>query len=484
MGAISDGLVVDLFAGGGGASDGIVRGLGRPVDIAINHSPEAVSMHAANHPGTRHYCENIRDVDPREAVGSRWVKLLWASPDCTQFSKAKGGKPRDKGIRCLAHVVIRWARAVKPQTILLENVEEFRQWGPIGDDGLPDKTRLGEDFRAWLAALVDCGYDVDFRELVAAHYGAPTTRKRLYLVAQRRGSGAIVWPSASHGKALAKPWRTAAEVIDWSIPCPSIFDRARPLADATLRRIAAGVHRYVIGAAQPFIVPVKTWGGGGNTGRGTDEPLRTVTASKRGEFALVSPTLIQTGYGERDGQAPRVPGLHKPLGTVVADQKHAVVAAFLAKHYGGVVGHGVERPIGTLTSQDHHSLTTADLAPVGSARAADVRAFLVKFYGSSGRVETQHQSAITPLHVITAKARFGLVVVDGEAYEIADIGMRMLQPRELFNAQGFDPGYRIDIEHNGKPLTKTAQIALCGNSVCPPVAEALVRANGLTRGSA
>lgn len=514
-GAISDGIVVDLFAGGGGASDGIVRGLGRPVDIAINHSPEAVAMHAANHPETRHYCEDIWEVDPREAVGSRWVKFLWASPDCTQFSKAKGGKPRDRNIRCLAHVVIRWARAVKPRTIILENVEEFQDWGPLRDDGKPDKTRLGEDFRAWLAELVDCGYTVDFRELVAAHYGAPTTRRRLYLVAQLRGETPIVWPSASHGAGLGRPLRTAAEIIDWSIECPSIFGRKKPLADATLRRIAAGVQRYVVGSPSPFIVPVKTWGGGGNAARGLDEPMRTVTASKRGEFglvtpylahlthhggdrvrplhapaptitganrgeiALLAPTLLRTD-NQSDGRLRGVRSVAGQLPTVTSAGGLALAAAVITKHYGGVVGHQVELPLGTVTAQDHHAVTTATLAEGDSERADEVAAFLVKFYGASGS-PVSHQGAMDPLHTVTAKARFAVVTVHGVPYRIVDIGMRMLQPRELYRAQGFRDDYQIDLLFNGKPLTKTAQIALCGNSVCPPVAEALVRANATAR---
>ena len=471
-------LVIDNFAGGGGASTGIEAAIGRPVDIAINHSPEAIAMHAANHPRTKHYCENIWEVDPREACGSRPVGLLWASPDCTHFSRAKGGQPRSREVRALAHVVIRWARAVRPRTILLENVEEFQTWGPLDENGFPIKAREGEDFRAWLAELTDCGYDVSFRTLVAADYGAPTTRKRLFLVAQRRGAAPIVWPEPTHGKGRPRPWRTAAEIIDWSLPCPSIFGRKKPLAEATQRRIAAGLRRFVIESAQPFIVPVKSWGGGGNGPRGLAEPMRTVTTSKRGEFALVTPylmtntsghpgralgapvptvttgdhhylmapTLVQTGYGERAGQRPRALDIEHPLGTVVSGGKHALVAAFLAKHYG--TSHGgphpgvpVDAALGTVTARDHHS--------------------------------------VVEVHTVTTKARFGLVTIAGEDYAIADIGMRMLSPRELFNAQGFPGDYRIDIDFEGKPLTKTAQIELAGNSVCPDAAEALVRENAL-----
>lgn len=513
-------LVVDNFAGGGGASTGIEAAIGRPVDIAINHSPEAIAMHSANHPRTKHYCENIWEVDPREACGSRPVGLLWASPDCTHFSRAKGGQPRSKEVRALAHVVIRWARAVKPRTILLENVEEFQTWGPLDENGFPIKAREGEDFRAWLAELTDCGYDVSFRTLVAADYGAPTTRKRLFLVAQRRGAAAIAWPEPTHGRGRAQPWRTAAEIIDWSLPCPSIFGRKRPLAEATQRRIAAGLRRYVIDAARPFIVPVTHAGGPGRVysldipmktvtaaNRGEmalvtpfvapvthtksgdrvhpiDAPLRTVTTAKGGEFVLVAPTLVQTGYGEREGQRPRALDIEQPLGTVVSGGKHALVAAFLAKHYG--TSHGgphpgvpVDAALGTVTARDHHSVVEVQLSlPTERPCHRDaVRAFLVKYYGSDGKPGSQQQTLFDPMHTVTTKARFGLVTIAGEDYQIADIGMRMLSPRELFAAQGFPADYQIEIPFRGKPLTKTAQIELAGNSVCPDVARELVGAN-------
>lgn len=507
-------LVVDNFAGGGGASTGIEAAIGRPVDIAINHSAEAIAMHAANHPRTKHFCENIWEVDPREACGSRPVGLLWASPDCTHFSRAKGGQPRAKEVRALANVVIRWARAVKPRTILLENVEEFQTWGPLDDAGFPIKAREGEDFRAWLAELTACGYDVSFRTLVAADYGAPTTRKRLFLVAQRRGAAVIAWPTATHGKGRAKAWRAASEIIDWSLPCPSIFGRKRPLAEATQRRIAAGLRRFVLESGRPFIVPVTHQGGPGRVyslddpmktvtaaNRGEmalvtpfiapvthtksgdrvhpiDAPLRTITTAKGREFVLVAPTLIQTGYGEREGQRPRALDIERPLGTVVSGGKHALVAAFVTKHFGGVVGHDLERTLGTVTCRDHHSVTQVQLSlPMErQSRGEAVRAFLVKYYGANGTPNSQ-QSLFDPVHTVTTKARFGLVTIAGEDYEIADIGMRMLSPRELFNAQGFPADYLIDIDFQGKPLTKTAQIELAGNSVCPDAARALVEAN-------
>ena len=505
-----EGLIVDNFAGGGGASEGLEGAFGRPADIAVNHSAAAIAMHRANHPSTRHYQEDVWAVDPREACGTRPVAAAWFSPDCTHFSRAKGGQPRSKEVRCLADVVIRWASTVRPRVIFLENVEEFQTWGPLDDEGQPVKAREGEDFRAWRAKLVALGYVVDHRVIVAADHGTPTTRKRFFLVARCDGAP-IVWPEATHGKGRAHPWRPAADVIDWTLPCPSIFERARPLKEATLRRIAAGLRRYVMETSSPFIVPL-THHGERRT-HPLHEPLPTITAANRGELALIAPTMVQTGYGEREGQAPRALDLQRPLGTVVAGgQKHALVAAFLAKHYGGVVGHGVERPIGAVTARDHHSLVTAQLelpmvAPSASAsfvskfygtstgstveaplptvtatgqHLAEVRAFLVAYYGS----EREGQSPQLPLRTVPTHDRFGLVMVRGVAYQIVDIGMRMLSPRELFNAQGFRASYIIDPELHGKPLTKTQQVELAGNSVCPQVARAIVAANLYQRAEA
>ena len=438
----SEDLVVDNFAGGGGASLGIEMALGRSPDIAVNHDPEAIAMHAENHPSTRHLCESVWDVDPEEVTDGRRVALAWFSPDCTHFSKAKGGKPRSKNIRGLAWVVIRWAKAVRPRVIILENVEEFRTWGPLLDDGMPCPEQKGATFRRWICELENCGYKVEVRELRACDYGAPTTRKRLFVIA-RCDWQPIVWPEATHSDADPKlwlcrdgnplPYRTAAECIDWSVPCKSIFERKKPLAEATMRRIARGIQKFAIDAPEPFIAPIAT-------------PM--------------SPTLIQTGYGERPGQAPRVPGLHSPLGTVVAGGiKHALVAAFLAKHYGGheTSGSDLATPMHTVTARDHH---------------APVSAFLTKYYGTS-----TGQALPEPMHTITAKARFGLVTVQGERYSISDVGMRMLIPRELFRAQGFPDSYRIAIGMGGKTLTKTAQVRIAGNSVCLPIAAAIVSAN-------
>ena len=446
-------ITVDLFAGGGGASTGIEQAIGRPVDVAINHDPEAISLHAANHPQTLHYTADVFEVDPHEATEGRPVGLLWASPSCTHFSRARGGVPVSKQLRSLGWVVVRWAAAVKPRVIVCENVAEWRDWGPVlASKGVPCPKRKGQTFRQWVGHLQRLGYRVEHRELRACDYGTPTIRKRLFLVARRDGHP-IVWPKPTHnerGTDGLKPWRTAAECIDWTLPCPSIFDRKRPLADATLRRIAKGVMRYVVEAAEPFIVPLHN--------------------------GLIVPTLVQTGYGEREGQQPRVPGIEKPLGTLVAGGgKHALVAAFLAKHFTGVVGADLREPMPTVTSVDHNALVTATLSEQAAGNGTKVAALLVKYYGN----EREGVSLTEPLHTIPTKDRFGLVTVTihGQQYVITDIGMRMLAPRELYRAQGFPADYRIDMGADGKPLTKTAQVRMCGNSVCPPLARAIVAAN-------
>ncbi|MBY4723997.1 MULTISPECIES: DNA cytosine methyltransferase [Burkholderia] len=571
-------LIVDNFAGGGGASTGLERAFGRPVDVAINHDPEALAMHAANHPHTAHHCESVFDVDPIAITGNQPVGLVWLSPDCKHFSKAKGGKPVSKKIRGLAWIALRWAATVKPRVIMLENVEEFVTWGPLGADGRPCPKNRGRTFRSFVNALARHGYHVEHRELRACDFGAPTIRKRLFLVARRDGLP-IVWPMPTHGdpKSAAvragtlQPWRTAADCIDWSIPCPSIFERDRPLKDATLRRIARGIMKFVVNSADPFIVPIAHYNGRDSVHAG-DEPLRTITAHPKGgsfavcvphvtkfransigsaadaplhtvtaggdcarpagaahamgvvaatlvknnfgetpcqdvagplhtvttqgnKFGVVAATLIQTSYGERAGQAPRVPGLDKPLGTVVAQGvKHAAVTAFLAKHYGGheSPGSSLSMSIGTITTQDHHHLVTSNLMklrgtsrdgqPVdeplhtisaGGTHHAEVRAFLIKYYGEGG----QWQDAREPMHTIPTRDRIGLVTIHGEDYAIVDIGMRMLTPRELARAQGFPDSYVLDPVVNGKPLSKSAQVRMIGNSVCPDVATALIRAN-------
>ncbi len=485
------GIIVDNFAGGGGASAGIEQALGVSPDFAINHDDQALAMHRANHPATLHLCESVWRVDPRRLAAGRRVELAWFSPDCKHFSKAKGGKPVSSGVRGLAWVVTRWAKAVRPRVIILENVEEFRSWGPLTIEGKPCPNRKGQTFTAWTDKLRRYGYKVEHRELRACDYGAPTIRKRLFVIARCDGEP-IVWPEPTHGPGLI-PHRTAAECIDWSVPAPSIFERKRPLADATCRRIARGIFKFCIDAPDPFILPVTH--PGDERVHDIAEPMRTVTGANRGELALCQPSLIQTSYGERKGQDPRVLELHAPLGTIVAGGvKHSLVQAFLAKHYTGVTGVPMTGQVGAVTTWDHHSLVTSHLtkfygtskdgAPLtepmptvtangkGGGHLAEVRAFLLKYYGQG-----TGQRIDRPAGTVTTRDRFGLVTVHGVDYAIVDIGMRMLTPRELFRAQGFPDSYVVDPQFNGKPLTKTAQIKMVGNSVCPPIATALVRAN-------
>lgn len=515
------GLIIDSFAGGGGASLGIEMALGRGPDAAINHDPVALAIHRANHPAARHYCQSITSLLPRDVTGGRPVDLLWASPDCKHFSKAKGGKPRAQSIRDLPWVVVLWAETVRPRLIILENVEEFQTWGPLDRDNLPVKSRSGETFLKWVKRLRRSGYRVEWKELRACDYGAPTIRKRLFVVARCDGLP-ITWPEPTHGPGM-EPYRTAAEIIDWSLPCPSIFERSRPLAENTCKRIAKGIVKFVLQSANPFIVtyygPKRS---GDFRGQGLDDPLATQTTENR--HGLVVPVLA--GCGGRAGQSPPRP-CDKPVGTVTAkaDQilvsayldrqfgnsigsdcgrpvptvtaggggKSNLVTAFLAKHYGGVIGSDLDRPIGTVTGTDHHSLVSAFITkfkgtcedgqdagePLHTVQASGlhygaVAAFLTKYYGPN-----VGQGCGEPLQTVTTKHRFGLVTVTigGEPFVLADIGMRMLQPRELFRAQGFPDSYVIDPVFNGKPMPKSAQVRACGNSVCPPLAAAVVRAN-------
>lgn len=551
-----DELIIDSFAGGGGASLGIEWALGRSPDIAINHDREAISMHRANHPGTKHYVENVWKVDPKKACSGRPVGLMWLSPDCKHFSKAKGGKPRNKKIRGLAWIAVHWAKAVRPRIICLENVEEFQKWGPLLEDGTPCKERIGQTYRKFVRKLEALGYAVEARELVAADFGVPTSRRRLFLVARCDGRP-IAWPQLTHGKGRT-PYRTAAECISWEIPCPSIFERTRELATNTQRRIARGIRKYVVDAAEPFIVPVAH--AGDARAHSIREPMRTITGAHRGEHALVQPfivnnmtnnvprstdeplatvatgghkalvipmlsafygdkgassdvrrpvptqtadprfglvgaTLIQTGYGERPGQAPRVPGLHKPIGTLVDGQKHGLVTAFLAKHYGGFYdgsGAPLTGPMHTVTCDDHHALVASSIVklrgtcrdgqaidkPLGTVSAqgnhfAEVRAFLMKYHRDGGQLAAVKD----PMPTIPCNDNLGLVTVRGMLHAIVDIGMRMLQPRELFRAHGFPESYQIDRGADGEPMTKEAQVRMCGNSVPPGMAAAVIAAN-------
>ncbi|EQA1666837.1 DNA cytosine methyltransferase [Escherichia coli] len=676
-------IIVDNFAGGGGASTGIELATGRSVDIAINHDPNAVAMHTTNHPDTLHYCESVYEVKPKIATAGRPVGLAWFSPDCRHFSKAKGAKPVEKAIRGLAWVVLRWGLDVKPRVMKLENVEEFKTWGPLlAGEMRPDPARAGETFEAFIGmlttgisadhpALAECceflnisldseeaarlvkglGYIVEYRELRACDFGAPTIRKRFFMVMRCDGKP-IVWPEPTHGDPTSPavkagrlaPWRTAAECIDWSIGAPSIFDRKKPLAENTLKRIARGIQRFVLDNPAPFIVkcnhtttkgkydcfrgqaleeplqtitkthgyaiavphltkfrtgatgqpvtePVPTVtagtsrrpGGNGHAlgvveaaltpflagnggseyqakprpldkpahtimkqsracvvapviarqfgasvGHRADEPSATITAGGGGKSQLVMPTLIQMGYGERPGQEPRVPGLHKPLGTVVAGGgKFGLVAANLVKHYGGKyqgAGVGMDEPMHSVTTVDHHAVVAAHLMvnntghpggevgqpthtiTTGNHHAA-VTSHLVKLRGTcrdgqrtdepmptvtaggthvgevktllaiDGYDELRAQQALEFLREYCGPDSTGLVTIEGVVYRIVDIGMRMLQPHELYRAQGFPEWYIIDRDYRGVKYAKDKQVARCGNAVPPPFAEALVRAN-------
>ena len=517
---MTEGLIIDLFAGGGGASEGLERALGRPVDIAINHDREAICMHQANHPRTKHFCEDIfsEKCHPSVIVGDRPVYWLHASPDCKHFSLAKGAKPLDKNIRALASVVLRWARACRPRNITVENVREFMGWGPLLGNNRPDPQRKGRYFQSWLGCLRLLGYHVDYKMLNASQYGAPTKRERFFLVA--RLDGPVQWPEPTHGPGQASPFRTAAECLDWSLPCPSIFltrDEARrlrretgircqrPLEDATMERIAKGVVQYVIQAQEPFIVTCNH-GGGGFRGQSTREPLSTITAA-RDARGLVIPILSKY-HGAKGGES-RCYRPDQPLGTLDTSNRYGLVAAFLSRHFGNSIGQSITAPAPTATGINKTAIVDAHLtkfygtntgaplsgpAPTITANGQHlgiVAAFLMKYYKSGG----QWQGSGEPLHTIVAKARFGLVTVfiEGEEWVITDIGMRMFTPRELFLCQGFredyiiDPDFeseeikQLDLFNGPKKLTQEAQVRMVGNSVPPDMEEAVVRANMLER---
>lgn len=524
------GLLVDGFAGGGGASLGIEWATGRSVDVAINHDAEALAMHQANHPSARHFNSNIWRVDPLDATGGKPVDLAWFSPDCKHHSKAKGGRPLNKSIRDLAWVVVMWAKRARPAVIFLENVEEFADWGPLLDDGRPCPERRGLTFRRFVRSLRNEGYKVEWKELRACDYGSPTIRKRLFMIARRDGRP-IVWPAPTHGKGLV-PYITAADIIDWSVPCHSIFLTReegrrvgvnRPLAENTMARIAKGVQRYVMDAADPFIVGVAHGDSRGRREYGMDEPTRTHTQT--GHQALVMPFLAQ--HNGADAPRPGHP-VDTPLSTVTATgrqqsvvsahlvkhnfgskpcqdaaeplhtvttqgNRFGVVGAFLAQHNTGMVGHDARAPVSTITGKGcHQQVVTGHMLnlkgsdrrasgydePVrtvtaGGGHVAEVRAFLMKYYGTA-----IGQTMRDPAHTIRTRDNLALVMVQGEPYTLVDIGMRMLTARELYRAQGFPDSYIIEgLSVDGHPVTKTAQIRMCGNSVCPQVAFAIVRAN-------
>lgn len=605
---VHDELFVDNFAGGGGASVGVEMGLNRSPDIAVNHNADAMAMHAANHPTTRHLIEDVFRVNPLlvcgwrkvrgKWVGGRRVGGAWFSPDCTDFSKAKGGKPKSKKIRGLAWVAVKWARSFKcaglsmPRVMYLENVEEFQEWGPLLADGTRCPQRRGQTFNRYILTLRNLGYDVEWRDLRAMYAGAGTTRKRLFIIMRCDGKP-IVWPQPSHGPGH-KPFVTAADSIDFSLPCPSIFMTKaeakaytkatghrinRPLVEATMRRIAKGFKKFVVDDADPFIVNF-THQGSDNRVESIREPFKTITGAHRGEKGLIMPSvikfrtgatghkvteplhtitagpvedpagaahalgvvearvsLINTRNGERQGQQPRTHDIRKPLNTITAEgSQGAVVAAFLAKHFGGheTPGSALKKPFDTVTATDHHGLVAAhvirhfgegygsaateplgavmadgggktglvtshiakmygtttgqdnrrpiDVITGGGTKFAEVRAFLMKYYTTG---DHNHQGLKEPVHTIRGHDGLALIMVHGEEYAVLDIGMRMLTPRELFNAQGFPRNYIIDplvYRRRGKKMLlvrmpQDAQVRCVGNSVCPPQAAALVRAN-------
>lgn len=495
-------LIIDNFAGGGGTSTGLEQAFKRPVDVAINHDPKALAMHRVNHPDTKHYCESVWDIDPIEVTGNQPVGLVWLSPDCKHFSKAKGGKPVEKKIRGLAWVALRWAAKVRPRVIMLENVEEFKTWGELSADGKPCPINKGRTFKSFVNALKHQGYEVDYRELRACDYGSPTIRKRFFLIARRDGLP-IQWPTPTHGspdsiqvqKGKLQPWRTAAECIDWTIECPSIFTRTRPLATATLERIAGGLKKFVFDNPDPFIIngmaPVLTECANASNKRSMpiNEPLRTICAqTKGGHHALIAPSLVVNTSGHHGNN------VMNPLHTIATGGHHGLVSAFLAKNYTGVLGSSAKEPVHTITAKDHNSLVVSHLSkmknncigqelsePIHTMTTvnqfAEVRAFLTAFYGN----EKDGNSIEEPLRTIPTRDRFGLVTVGQQQYQIVDIGFRMLQPVELFKAQGFPDSYvfekGLDEHGNEIRLTKTEQTRMVGNSVCPQLSRALVEAN-------
>lgn len=444
-------LVIDLFAGGGGASLGIEQAIGRPVDIAVNHDREAVAVHAVNHPHTKHYCEDVFSVDPVAVTNNRPVGLLWGSPDCTHHSKAKGGKPLSRKRRSLAWALVKWARLTRPRVIALENVTEFEDWGPLDENCMPRSDLKGQHFKHWTKALRRMGYIVEWRALAACDYGAPTIRKRLFLIARRDGLP-IVWPEPQPAADVS-----AASVIDWSVPMCSIFatqaeanqwaqrngvrQAKRPLAHKTMQRIAKGTIKCVLNDANPH--------------------LKVVTPTDTRDRSGLVAALIAQHQGQSTGRPATA-----PASAITTNNHHALVAAYLVQHNGGFChtqGRAMGEPVSTVTT-------------TGSQQGL-VYAFLAPYY-SSGSGQTG-RSLNDPSPTVTTRGRLQVVTVslNGKTYALRDIATRMLTPRELYRIQGFPDTYIIDRTATGKAVTKTAQIRMCGNSVCPPIARAIIRAN-------
>lgn len=450
-----DELIVDNFAGGGGASTGIELAIGRPVDIAINHDPDAIAMHKINHPFTKHYCESVWDVKPAEVCKGRKVGLMWLSPDCKHFSRAKGGKPVSKEIRGLAWIALRWAATVRPRVIILENVPEFVTWGRLNKQGKPDERHKGETFRSFVRQLKNKGYDVKWQELKACDYGAPTIRKRFFLIARCDGRP-IIFPKPTYGDGL-KPYRTAAECIDWNIPAPSIFERAKPLVDNTLRRITRGLDKFTLKNGKALIIQYHSETGKSEVrGQSINRPLMTVDAAPR--YGLVVPHIVKYYSGDNFSS------ITAPLHTITVKERNALIETHLCILRNNQDCQSMEKPFPTICTSAGHF--------------AEIKTTIVQYDGKELGYWARVRELLNKYCGYTMQSdEILLLKIDGENYFIADIGMRMLEPRELYRAQGFPDDYIIEFDVNGKRYSRAAQIARCGNAVPPPFAEALVRAN-------
>lgn len=514
-------LIIDCFAGGGGASVGIEMALGRPVDIAINHDPDAILMHKTNHPDTLHLTEDIFKVDLKKYIKGKRVALLWASPDCTSHSKAKGGKPREHGLRILPWAVYKHAKAILPEVIIMENVEEIQQWGPLDKNGYPIKERRGEEYRKFITAMKSLGYIFESRELVAADYGAPTTRKRWYAIFRRDGKS-IVWPEPTHSKdghGGLLPWEPIWKYLDFSDLGRSIFGRKKSLAEKTMNRIARGLEKFVFNNPEPFIVQVNHGGdnfrgqsiheplptvtskhdygivspvmmpfidksyGGNYVGAGSsvDEPIHTVTTVDHNR--LVTPIMIQY-HSETSKNGVRGQQVTDPVQTIDTSNRYGLVSAFLTKFYKTGCGQSLAEPIHTITTSPGHfgivSVFAVDYQDLKKAGIDDetaqectwVSQFIMEYYGCG-----TGQRITDPLHMIVTKERFALITILGNKYALLDICLRMLTPEELKLGQGFPKDYIIDRDYKWKPYPITKQVARIGNSVVPIMAKILVDAN-------
>lgn len=479
---MENGLIIDCFAGGGGASVGIEMALGRPVDIAVNHDPDAILMHRTNHPDTLHLTEDIFRVDMQKYVRGRHTALMWASPDCTSHSRAKGGRPRNSGLRILPWAVFLHAQAIRPDVVIMENVEEIMQWGPLDSGGHPDPERKGEDYKKFTAAMKTLGYEYESRVLAAADYGAPTTRKRWYAVFRRDGRD-IVWPEPTHsrngGNGLKK-WEPIYKYLDLGNPGKSVFGRKKPLAEKTMKRIARGLDRFVFRSPQPFIVQVNH-GGGNFRGQSIHEPLQTVT--RKHGFGLVTPLLVQY-HSETTKSGVRGQKVTQPLQTIDTSNRYGLVMPYMTKFYKSGTGQGLDMPIHTVTTSPGHSGTVSvlaagwkELVKAGideetAEKCTWVSRFIMEYYGCG-----TGQELTEPLHTIVTKDRFALVTVFGEKYVILDIFLRMLTPEELKLGQGFPKDYIIDRDYKGNRYPAGKQVARIGNSVVPVMAQKLVECN-------